>query len=386
MAAGNSLALKAYDEKLASALATEKSDRRALLPQLSASGEEGYSVYDKASGLSDGMNGRAGVQLSWDLPKVLSGYPRLSRLEAEKAAASLALARKALARDVAKDYYQLHILLGKKTDYAAAEDYFRSHIGDIESLGDKGLDVKLDLIRTGIQLKSLEVSAADINTQLHGALISLASAVGRNLSPLDLPFTDIPSPAAGGLYADTAPAGGYPQGSAAALLTRLDALELNTSLENYRQSAYAWTPQLAAGLDRAITPIDPATERYRTYLTASLPIFDFGLRAENRKSLKSAGEYQRSLNGDNARQLALSIAGLNAEMKNAASSCAAAEANLNGADESLETARDYYRQGKIKETDLLSIFSEYLAVKEQARDALGLFLEKKADLDYLLGE
>lgn len=384
LAAANSPALKAYGEKLSSTLAAADRDRKALLPQLSASGEEGYSAYGKDSGLSNGLTGRAGLQLAWDLPKVLAGYPRLSRLETEKAAASLALAKKTLERDVARNYYQLAILLGKKADYETAREYFSSHISDIEKLGDKGLDVKLDLIRTGIQLKSLEVSASDIGAQVRAALLSLNSATGGSFGPQDLSFGDLPSPEAAGAYADTGTPAAFPPGSAAALLTSLDELELGTALESYHQSAYGWAPSLALGLDRAITPIDPATERYRTAISASLPVFDFGQRAADRKSLKRAGEYQRGLNRDNARQLALSIAGLEVEMYNAASSCAAAQANLKDADESLETARDYYRQGKLKETDLLSIFSEYLAVKEQARDSLGLYLDKKADLDYLL--
>ena len=50
----------------------------------------------------------------------------------------------------------------------------------------------------------------------------------------------------------------------------------------------------------------------------------------------------------------------------------------------MATAKEYYRQGKIKETDLLSVFSEYLEARQQSWEALDTYLDKKAGLDYLL--
>ena len=374
LAAANSAAVKAYEEKLNASMAANERDRKALLPQLSAAGEEGYSTYARQAGLEDGLTGKVGLQLNWDLAKVLAKYPRLSRLEADKARVLLTLAQKALARDVAKDYYQLHVLVGKKTDYAAAQDYFSSHIKDIERLRDQGLDVKLDLLRASIQLKSLAVSAATIETDIAGALLSLNSATGGKFETADLAFSDIPVPA--GMETPAA-------GEAAPLEARLDELETETAAENYRQSAYAYAPSLTFGVDRSVTPIDPATELYRTFLALNIGIFDFGQKAADRKSLLAASEFQRQTALDNRRKLLLAAARLEGEIRNAAFACRITALNLADADKSLETARDYYRQGKIKETDLLTTASDYLGVKEQARDALAQYLDKLADLYYL---
>ena len=58
--------------------------------------------------------------------------------------------------------------------------------------------------------------------------------------------------------------------------------------------------------------------------------------------------------------------------------------NVDSARSSLDIAQDYFRQGKIKETDLLSIFSEYLSTKDESNELLYSFLSKKVELDALI--
>lgn len=366
-------AVKAYERQLASAQAAADRDGKARLPRLSASADDGYSAYSAASGLEDGLTGTLGLQLDWDLPKALSGYQRLADLETRKSRLLLETARRTLARDVAKDYYRLHILAAKKADYDGARSYFTSHIADIEELGDRGVDVKLDLLRAGMQLRALGVAEAAIETDLRAALLSLNSATGGGFREGDFAFADIPAPARA-----AAPAGA----AAAAPETRLNALDQASAEEAYRQSGYFYAPALAFGVNKAVTPIDPATERSRAFLSLSLPVFDFGQHAADRRALREDAEYRRQLALEERRRLEVSIRTLTAGMDNAAAACADAGAGLADADKALRTAGEYYRQGKIRETDLLSVFADYLAAKEQARDALGDYLDKKADLDY----
>ncbi len=376
MASANSPAVKSYEEKLSASMSAQKSARRALLPALSVSGEDGYSTYSSGSGLNDGMTGTLGAQLAWDLPKVLAGYQRLAGLETDKSRLLLEMARRTLARDVEKDYYSLHILASKKADYAEAKAYFLTHIASIEELGDRGVDVKLDLLHANMQLRSLGVTAAGVEADLKSALMSLNSATGGNFKEDDFRFADVPAPAESRV----------PPGLAAtAPETRLNDLELRTAEENYRESGYFYAPTVGLGVNRAITPIDPATERTRAFLSVSLDVFDFGRHTADRKSLLAEREAQRAANIEDLRRLRLSMETLRTGIDNAAATCAAAEAGLSDADKAMKTADEYYRQGKIKETDLLSVFSDYLAAKEQARDALGDYLDKKADLDYIEG-
>ncbi len=377
MATDNSPGVRSYEEKLSASISAQKSAKRSLLPALSVSGDDGYSTYSRDSGLDNGMTGTLGAQLNWDLPKVLAGYQRLAGLETDKSRLLLDIAKRTLARDVEKDYYNLHILAAKKADYAEAKAYFLTHIASIEELGERGVDVKLDLLHANMQLRSLGVTADGVETELKNALTSLNSATGGDFNDGDFPFKDIPVPVAGPV----------PQGLAAtAPETRMNDLELKTAEENYRQSGFFYAPTLNFGVNKAITPIDPATERTRTFLGVTLDVFDFGRHIADRKSLLAEREAQRAANIENLRRLRLYIETLRTGIANAAAICAAAEAGLSDADKAMKTADEYYRQGKIKETDLLSVFSDYLAAKEQARNALGDYLDKKSDMDYIEGD
>lgn len=384
MALSNSHALKAAGLRINSSASGYARDRKALLPVLSVTGDEGYNRYQAGSGLRDGLTGLVGAQFSLDLKKNLSNYPELSRLELEKSRIQRDLAEKDIVRRVTQDYYRLYILLGKRADYAEAREYFFSHIEDIEKLEAAGLDLKLDRVRAEIQLKSLELTARELETEISGALKSLSSAAGAELRAEDIVFEGGPGapgrlPGEAGIKAvSTSSVDG-----AGAFSARLDRLETDSAYVTYEQSNYYYAPTLQLGLTRNLNVIDPATERYRTYAAVSLDVFDFGARAEERRSFLHEYEARKETELANQKQLRLSQDELAAEIDGAAASYAGLKKNYEAAAGNLETAKLYYTKGKIKETDLLSIFSEYLDAKQQSRDALGRYFDKKAELAYL---
>lgn len=374
----NSPALKAAASGLDAARAGFDAQRRALLPAVSGTVEEGYSTYSNDSGLNNGITGRAALEAAVDMKGIAAGAPRLGRLEADKAAAELELARRGLARDTAAAYYRLHVLAGKKKDYAEADSYFASHLADIKALGERGVDVKLDLLRADVQRRSLAADAADIDTGLASELAGLNGTAGSSFSLADLPFSDIPSPAVPAPAARQAP-------SALALQGRLGALEADSAAEALRQSAYAAVPGVIFGLSRSLSPIDPATERWRAYAAVTVDIFGFGRLAAERRKLAAEAENRRQLALYTKGRLNQEAGRLEAGLAAAAAACAGAGRTLAAAEAGIGVAGEYYRQGKIKETDLLAVFSEYFSAKERSRDALGAWLEKKAEREYLLG-
>ncbi len=384
MALAASHALRSSEQKINSARSAYSRDRRSLFPVLSVSGEDGYNRYQAGSGLRDGLTGTTGARFSLDLKKNLSDYPELSRLELEKSRIQRDLAEKDIVRSVTQDYYRLYILLGKRADYSEARKYFSSHIEDIEKLENAGLDLKLDRVRAEIQLKSLELTARDLDTDIDGVLRSLSSATGAELRAEDLTFQGGPEsfgrlPGQDGIAAiSTCCAGAEGVFSA-----RLDRLETNSAYETYRQSRFSYAPTLELGVARNLAIIDPATELYRTYIAVSLDVFDFGARAEERKAYLHDYEARKEAELENQKQLRLSLDRLAAEMNGAAVSYDGLKKNYEAAAGNLETAKLYYTKGKIKETDLLSIFSEYLDAKQQSRDALGRYLDTMTELAYL---
>lgn len=380
MALVNSRALKAAAGYTQASEQAYKSARASLRPALSASGEAAYNRYQAAAGLPDGLMGQAGVQFSLDLRKTLAGA-ELERLDLEKSRLSGQLAQKDVVRSVTQDYYGLYTLLGKKADYAQALKYFNSHIEDIEKLENSGMDLKLDRARAEMQLKSLEVSAAAVETGIAGAVSSLSSVAGAPLRAEDLVFDG--APADGGLPAIQDEAAAPPAAPGRSLAARLDGLETAAAYEAWRRAGFIYAPALQLGLARNIRPIDPATENSRTYLAASLDIFDWGAKARAKNAALETYRARAETQAENKRLLSLSLERLAAEIKSEAAAYAALRGNFLSAAGNLETAKTYYRQGKIKETDLLSIFSEYLDAKQQSRDALGRYLEKKTELAYL---
>lgn len=386
MALASSHAFKASGLNVEAARSAYARDRRALLPALSVTGEDGYNHYQAGSGLRDGLMGQVGAQLSWDMGKTLSGYPEAARLELEKARLLRDLDEKDIVRGVTQDYYRLYVLLGKREDYAEAQKYFFSHIEDIEKLEGAGLDVKLDRVRAEIQFKSMELTGKALETQIAGALSSLSYTVGAELRAEDLvfeggaeAFSRLPDLANGGPEVSSCCAdagGGYS--------ARLDRLETSSAFEAYRQSKYAYAPTLALGLARNLDSIDPATELSRTYVAVNLPLFDFGARAAGRKALLRGYEARKETELESQRTRRLALKTLAAEIDSASASYEGLRKNYEAAAGNVETAKLYYAEGKIKETDLLSIFSEYLDAKQQSRDALGSYLNKKAELAYLL--
>ncbi len=381
MAVANSRALKASIGLTRASAQTYKSAQASLLPSLSASGEAAYNSYQAAAGLPDGLMGQAGVQFSLDLRRTLAGA-ELERLDLERSRLSGQLAEKDIIRSVTQEYYSLYTLLGKKADYAEALKYFDSHIEDIEKLESSGLDLKLDRARAEMQLKSLEVAAAAVDTGIAGVIGSLSSATGTRLKAEDLVFDG--APAGSGLPAIQEEAAAPAESQGQSLSDLLAGLDTATAYEARRRAGFIYAPALQLGLARNIRPIDPATENYRLYLAVSLDVFDWGAKAGAKNAAMETYRARVQTEGESKRLLSLALERLSAEIKSEAAAYAALRGNFLSAGGNLETAKTYYRQGKIKETDLLSVFSEYLDAKQQSRDALGRYLDKKTELAYLL--
>jgi outer membrane protein TolC len=131
--------------------------------------------------------------------------------------------------------------------------------------------------------------------------------------------------------------------------------------------------------------MDPSTEEYRGYVALNFGIFDYGGRGKEREALSKEAQFQADSARDNLKKLALSAAQLERRIKLSAAACLSARDTLADASAGLETAAVYYRQGKIKETDLLSTFSDYFEVQKKTRDTLGEYLSLRNELARLAG-
>ncbi len=396
----NSNLLQAYENLIKSSIYSNKKDKASLFPQLTAFYQPDYVQFSDRSDFSYGYETKVGLTLSLDLNKLLVDYPQLSRLEIEKNKLLKSVAENEIQKDVTQNYYKIYVFLKKKKDYQDADSYFKEHIKDIENLQAKGVDVKLDLIRADVQMKSLNIALGNANSEISNALISLNSLMRTSYKEEDFAVMDVPDLEA--IQTDQnvfdenipeEPIEDSPIENIEKIVpnkifkleqSKLDEFDLKIAKETYEQSKFYYMPSLQLGVDHNIRTVDPNVEEYKSYLVLNFNLFDFGQKANESKKLKYNYEYQKNFFEENQRKLKVRIDQLIIEIENLQTTYKNALDNLKSAQKSIDTAKIYYQQGKIKETDLLSVFSESMSVKDQVYETLYNFFSKKAELDSMV--
>jgi len=401
MSLRNSKLLESYENLIKSAVYANRKDKSGLFPQVSGFYEPDYVQYgENVDFAHHGARNKLGAAISLDIPKILANYPQLSNLEIEKNRLVKKIAESEIQKIVIQNYYKLYVFLKKKNYYIEAQGFIGAHIKDIEELGLKGVDVKLDSIRAQMQLKSLYISASNIHEEIINALALLNSLMNTEYKESDFSAMDTPDMAAletnQKIFNENAPETNtenyyighieriIPQKLSTLEQSKLDEFDVESAKEKYRQSKYSYLPTLQGGIEHNAHTIDQSIETYRSYLALNFDIFDFGQKANEKQELKYSYESQKKLFDENQRKLKLQIDQLIAEIENIQTTYKNASDNLENAKKAIETAKDYYQQGKIKETDLLSIFSEYMNAKDQSYEILYNFFFKKAELDSLI--
>lgn len=387
----NSHLIEAYENRIKASIAANNKDKSSLWPQLSATTEVDYRQYSGLSDLPNGFDGRVGGIFNVDLQKIISQYPRLSLLDVEKNRLVKKIAGYDLEKTVTQNYYKVYILLKKKYDYLEIKSYFEKHIKDIEILQSRGMDMKLDLTRAQVQLKSYFISLNNTNNEIANILTALNSQMNSNFKESDFSSMDALDETiikSDQVIFDENTLGDVESKWADKIADtdqlKMEAVDLKIAKETYQQSKFYLVPTLQMGVDHSIDPIDSSVEAYRSYAALTFNIFNFGQKANEKKQQKYNYEYQKNIFEENKRKLKVQIDQLILDMENARIIYRNASDNLKSAAENRETAKIYYQQGKIKESDILNISSEYLSIRDVFYDALSNFLFKKTELDFLI--
>ncbi len=369
----------AYEALIQSDIYSWRKDKSSLFPQLTAFYQPDYIQFGGRSDLArkHGFETRAGSALSWDIQKILTDYPALSRLEIGKSRLLKSIAQNEILKNTTQDYYRLYMLLKKKRNYQDAEDFFQVHIKTIRQLQSKGVEVELDLNRAQVQLRSLGISLANLDNEINDVLIEFDSMMNAaykeaDFSVMDAPDMSVPNP------------GGEDYSRVEESL--LDKTDVNIAEKEFEQSKFYYLPTIQLGLEHNSNTVDPNVEEFRSFLSLNFDIFDFGQKSNEVKQLKYNYQYQKNLFKDNQRKLNLHIEQIFNDVYALKLIYKSTLDNVNGADQSVKIARLYYKEGKIKETDLLSIFSDYLNAQDQSYQDLYDFMSQKAELEAILKE
>ncbi len=398
----NSDLIKAYENQVQANILTYHKGQIDLLPQPAVTSESNRFWYGPESGFPrlHAYMQRWSTNVSWDLAKLMGYYPRLAHLEIEKSRLLAIIARNEVEKEVTNEYYRLYVLLKKKRDYGEVDQYFSDHIADIEKQHSSGVDVTLDLGRARVQQKSLHISLSSINAEASNELISLNSLTKSNFKEADFDsmtepiLADVktnqsvfdennPTEETSNSWVENAEAN-YAKEMPHLYQTKLNESDLKVAREAYRQNWFSFLPPVQFGEDHNIHSLDPATEKDRMFFSVSLSLLDFPDKIIEGRRLKHDYEYQQYIFNDSQRKLKVQINQLITNIESIQTIYKNAVENLKSSEENTKTAKIYYQQGKIKETDLLNVFSEYLAAKEQVYEALYDYLSKKAELDFIL--
>jgi outer membrane protein TolC len=397
----NSKLLEAYENLIKSSIYSNRKDTSTLFPQISGFYQPDHVQYGPNVDFArHGYRNKLGVNVAVDIPKILANYPQLSNLEVEKSKLIRKISENEILKNLTQDYYKLYVFLQKKKYYMDAQSYISAHIKDIDDLQSKGVDVKLDSIRAQVQLTSLYISVSNVNQEMTNALTSLNLLMNTEYKESDFSNMDAPDMATietdQTVFDKNVPEantkGSYiedvkkniPQKIAALGQSKLDELDVKLAKEKYRQNKFYYLPTLQGGYEHNAHTIDPSIETDRTFLALNLDIFDFGQKAYEGQQLKYSYESQKKLFDESQRKLKVRIDQLITEIEKIQTTYKNATDNMKNAEKALDTAKDYYQQGKIKETDMLSIFSEYMNAKDQSYEILYSFFAEKAELDSLI--
>lgn len=271
------------------------------------------------------------------------------------------------------------LLQRQAAENAQAATYVDDHIKDIEHLKASGLDVALDLLRAQSQRKALSLTAGAQQAETLDGLEALRSLTGLTLSAQDLDVAGTLDHA----LTENAEVAIAPASLTTTLQSSLNALDLEGARLATLGSGRFALPTLRVGLDHSFISIDPSAPVDRGYAALNFDAFDWGQRAAESRQSQAELDAQGLLAQERARQLRLSAIQLSTDIRQARQAYAQSLDLVTDAQKAMEIAKTYYRQGKIRETDLLGMLADYLTATSQRDQALLDALDKQSQWDAL---
>lgn len=348
---------------------TFRSDTAARLPGFSAGLDAVY--------LTNTLQETLSLQVDFDLSKLLAGNPALSYYDLERTRLENAVNLADVRRNVVETYAALYAAVQKKKGYEKAVEYFTSHISLMERLQSRGVGNGLDLARARIRLRGLQDTIRGIDSDVDSALLDLNGLTGGSFTANDLASMQAPLTNLSGL------AGRELTNSS---FYRLAALELEVKKEIYRRSVYASVPGASLSAAYTLDNASPRDSELQFTLSASMNVFGFGSLKEANAALLGDYEAQQNTFALRVRDMKLELERRLQDYDAQTNRYVSAGSAFRLAESDLPLANSLYEQGKLTETDLLDVFSDYTDLYGQLYDLLYACAFDAAELDYLLGD
>jgi outer membrane protein TolC len=343
------------------------------------------------------FNGRidniTGVQVNFDLPRIKSGFARLSLLNLDKARLSRQMSEAEIRRRVAREYLELYVLTRRSALQDSALAFYEGHIRDLKAVQSRGVDQGLAVVREEVQADNVRLGKNGTNVKIKTELALLKSLTGAALDHKSFGFEDVGTVDTAQVHAEVPGAPEVVKGSSIdSLEATLDTAILSTPFcrqrrleaamaeETARQDRYAYLPVLQAGAELNTT----YSSDYRIFGGVSFDISGFLWRKTEYGRLACEAKSQRAAGEEDIRAFTQGVKQLAAEVENAQYNYYQGLGNVRKAREASTLGSDLYRKGRITQTDLFDIYSQYIEANEKMLDACHDYLVGKSDLTCVL--
>ena len=336
-----------------------------------------------------------GVEISFPLQKILGGASRENSLRLEQGLLNGFLSREEIRLRVTRQYLSVYLLSRREEIFRDAEDFYRSHIRDIDRLLYRGVDLRYDRSRSEVERGILETRRKEVARDLQNALLEISSLAGRTFDLEELDFSGL-EPENQKIYS-TNDFRDFSNRSRVeevleetiqkTALWRMESLSRDLAENLYNQSRYYAVPSLVVGSRvMGYQKREAWDDDYQVYIAASLPVSDLYIRNHEEEMRRQDYISRKKILEDYGREFRLQIRQLVGDIDYSYGACEMAKKNVKEAKASVDLAAIQYRRGRIKEIDILDTYSRYLNTREDSIDKLRQFYEKNLKLSFLLKE
>lgn len=344
---------------------------------------------------TDTFRSEFGVEVNFPLQKILGGAARENSLKLEQNLLRGFLSREEIRLRITRNYLSVYLLSQRGAIFRDAESFYQSHIQDINRLINRGVDLRYDRSRSEVERRILEAKQKEVARDLQNALLEISSLAGRPFELKEMNFSGL-EPDSQKMYSTNdfryfsnrnRVEEVLEETIQKTALWRMESLSRDLAENLYNQSRYYAVPSLLVGSRvMGYQRKEPWNDNYQVYIAASIPISDLYIRNHEAKMRRQDYIAQKKILEDYGREFRLQIRQLMGDIEYSYGAYEMAKKNEQEAKSSVNIATIQYRQGRIKQIDILDTYSRYLNTREDSIDKLRQFYDKNLKLSFLLKE
>ncbi|NNM53983.1 MAG: TolC family protein [Spirochaetales bacterium] len=343
------------------------------LPRLSGSADAGWD--DTVGGWQTSVN----AIVTWDLAALVDSKPSDAAFRARQDLWQTQSVTDQLRLNVALSWARLLVLSQEVHEDARLAKIFETHLDHLQRMKAEGVDLTWDILRVKNQLSALNTTSLSTASALQDQLALLSRLIGRTLTLGDVDFSSSKSvPRFEEQF--------WRQNLGAFVTSRPEVqaalVGVQAAQAQGERAQLAWLPQIKAYGGYQPTSLGP---NRKWGVSADFSLVDWGSQQALSQSYRSLGQSQSARAAALREKLTQELETLIRGTTVAHQVWLQSQGEFKNADEALKEAQELYREGRIKETDLLGAALDWESAKTRVSDAQMTFLQDAFTLTSLYG-